>query len=179
MRIRLDDDLIEKICELLKLRLPWRKIAHAIGVTDRTLQNWRNRGKEAKSGLYRRLFEAIDAAKAEMYEEYASLVRDATLFGGKTVTKKIVIAADGSRRTEIIEKTTPPNAELAMRLLALEDPANWSELKHIKIDWQKPIEEAGIQPEQVEQAFFNFLAEHQDEIGNGEIEIPIVPNRTA
>ena len=175
-KTKLDEDIIEKICELVKLRLSWVKIAASISVTDTTLRNWRSKGKKAKSGIYRRLVDAIRVAEADIYEEYSTVVRDAAIFGYKQTTKKIVIAADGSRRTEIVEKTMPPNADMALKLLALIDPPSWATVQQIKVDWQKPIKEAGITPETAEQAFFNFLEDHKDEIGT--IEIPEIPERT-
>lgn len=175
-KTRLDADLIEKICDLVKLRLTWVKIAHAIGVTDTTLRNWRSKGEAAKSGIYRTLVDAIRTAKADLYEEYSSVVRDAALYGSKTVTKKIIIAADGTRRTEIVERTTGADAELALKLLALMDPGHWSSVKQIKIDWQKPVEASGLDPQTVEQAFFQYLEKNQDKIGD--VVIPEIPDRT-
>ena len=174
-RLKLTEDVIDIICDKLKLRLKWKEIAAILGVEPATIRNWIRDGKKAKSGIKRQLYDAIEETKADLIAEYSKIVRNHLLHGTKTTTTKTVIDKDGNTRTEIIEKETPPDADFALKVLAIIDPAHWSQVQNIKIDWQKPLQDAGVDPKQMEQAFFAWMELKKDELPTNFI--PEVPGR--
>ena len=90
--------------------------------------------------------------------------------------RKPRIDKDGKVVTEITEKVIPPDAEFALKILAIIDPAHWQAVQQIKVDWQKPLIEAGVDPKTAEQAFIQYLEENKDKLDD--IEIPAFTNRT-
>ena len=166
----LNSGLIKQIAEFVKLRMSWTQIARAIGVTDRTIQNWRNQGmadrKTYKTGrrtLNHELVDAIDKAKSEMIGEYAAVVRNEALNGKVTVTTREYTRADGTTAKDTITKTEPPNAALADKILQREDPANWAEIKHVTIDWQKQVSAQGQDPDALKEKVGAFIAGATDD----------------
>ena len=173
---------IDHICKGLKLRMKWKEIAAGIGVEAGTIRKWLTRGKtdskdyeKGNRSVYHKLYEAVEQTKANLIEEYAAVVRKALTVGTTTKTTKTRIDKDGNVFTEIIEKEIPPNAEFALKVLAIIDPAHWQAVQHIKVDWQKPLIEAGVDPRTAEQAFIQYLEENADKLDD--IEIPLIPNR--
>ena len=55
----------EKICNNIKLGLKYEQAALAAGISDRTLYNWKERGQNAKSGIYFQFLQALKKAEAE------------------------------------------------------------------------------------------------------------------
>lgn len=175
-KLKLDASVIARVCQCLKLRMKWNQIAAKLGVHPATLRNWIVAGEKAKSGIKRELFLAIEQAKSELYEDYSDVVRDAILHGSETTTVKIRTDAEGNRYTEEVTKRTGPNAGLAMKVLALMQPEQWAPVQHIKVDWREPVKDLGLDPLQIEQAFFKYLENNQDKLGN--IPIPMIPEKT-
>ena len=173
---------INYISKCLKLRMKWKEIAAGLGVYPLTIRTWLAKGKadekdyeKGKKSIYHRLYEAVEQTKANLIAEYAGVVRKALTHGTTTKTTKTRIDKDGNVFTEIIEKEIPPNAEFALKVLAIIDPAHWQAVQHIKVDWQKPLIEAGVDPRTAEQAFIQYLEENADKLDD--IEIPLIPNR--
>ena len=55
----------EKICKGIQLGLKYEQAALAAGISERTLYNWKKRGKNAKSGKYFQFVQALKKAEAE------------------------------------------------------------------------------------------------------------------
>ena len=179
---KLNNNTINYICECLKRRLNWKEIAAGLDVDAKTLRNWIKQGKSdqnaytrGKKTLCHKLHEAVEQTKANLISEYAKLLRKGLTVGTTQKTTKIIIADDGTRRTEITEKEIPPNMADLFKILAIIDPANWSPVQHIKVDWQKPLQDAGVDPEEIQQAYFKWLEERQDETDGAFI--PQIPGR--
>ena len=161
---KLNSHITKRIVELIKLRMPWSKIALAMGVTDRTIQNWRNQGKadrksyeKGRRSPYHLLVDAIDEAKTELFEEYAAVVRNEALNGKVIIIEEERTLKDGSTITSVTKKIEPPNSTLAHKILQQEDPANWAEIKHIAIDWQKRVTAQGGDPDQLKEKIGEFI----------------------
>ena len=175
---KLTDEIIEFICEKRKLRLTWKQIGGLLGIPPETLHRWMAQGKEAKrKSVYRDLYRAVEKADTQLLAKAADVISDALFSGSTTTTKKTVVMPDGKRRTEIVEKIEPPDAEFALKIAERIDPATWGQRHHIKIDWQKPVSDLGLDPKQMERAFFTFLELNQGETETP-IEIPKIPERT-
>ena len=179
---KLDNNAINYICECLKLRMKWKEIGAALGVDARTIRRWLKDGKSDQEAYTRgnktrfhKLHEAVEQTQANLISEYAGLLRKGLTVGTTARTTKTIIDTEGKRRTEIIEKEIPPSMADLFKILAIIDPAHWSPVQHIKVDWQKPLKDAGVDPQHIEQAFFKWLELKQDEIG--ETFIPEVPGR--
>ena len=176
-RLKLDDDMIESICQCLKLRMKWNQIAAHVDVHPGTLRGWIASGENAKSGKKRELVLAIERTRAELYEDYSTVVRNAILFGSETRTVKERTDPDGSTYREVVIKHTGPDAGLALKVLALMQPEAWAPVQHIKVDWRESIKGLNIDPQHIEEAFFKLLEMNQGAL-KGDIPIPKIPGRT-
>ena len=58
-------ETVQKICENIRLGLRYNDAAMAAGITYETFNEWRKRGKKAKSGKYSEFSEALHLAEAE------------------------------------------------------------------------------------------------------------------
>ena len=186
-KTKLTEEVINIICQKLKLRVKWKDIAALIGVDPTTIRNWILRGeaiqngekrKTQKNALYLELVERIEQAKAELYERCTEGLFSALFDGTTERTEKVITADDGTVTKTVTEKTIPPSVTDRLKVLALIDPGQWQPQQHIKIDYRQPIEALGLNPIDVQQAFFSFLALNKDKIGTGEIVIPEVPGQT-
>ena len=149
----LKSEMIPIIVEMVKLRMPWKYIAMALGIADRTLRQWRRQGREdiedRKSTNARKLAEAIDQAKAELIEGYIKVVQNEAL-NGKTITiEKQKENEDGSIVTERTTKTEPPNATLALKILGMELPDEWGETRNLNVNWEESLLSQGKDPEKL------------------------------
>jgi len=71
-RTKLTEERIEKIIRFIKIGTPIKEACIAVGISEQTYYNWKNRGETAKSGKYLEFFESIKKAECE------SIVRDLT-----------------------------------------------------------------------------------------------------
>lgn len=175
-KLKLDHSVIEGVCQGLRFRMKWHQIAAKLSIHPGTLRGWIVDGEKAKSGIKRELFLAVERTKSELYEDYSEVVRNAILHGHETTTTKIRKDAAGNTYTEEVTKRTGPNAGLALKVLALMQPEQWASVQRIKIDWREPVKDLGLNPLQIEAAFFKYLDNNQDKIGS--IPIPKVTDKT-
>ena len=82
------------------------------------------------------LVDAIDAAKTELYEAYAEVVRNDALNERVPTSQIVKREADGSETVVTTKKTEPPNSALALKVLERMHSANWAEVKRIEVDWR-------------------------------------------
>ena len=157
-KTRLTQSIIDEIVSSLKLRMSWKRIADKIGFAESTLHGWRSTGAKAESGIHYELVIAIEQTRAGLIEGYAAVVRNEALNGKVTVTTREFTRADGTTAEDTITKTEPPNAALADKILQREDPANWAEIKHVTIDWQKQVSAQGQNPDALKEKVGAFIA---------------------
>ena len=170
-KLKLTDELIDQICERVKLRLKWKEIAHAIGVSPRTLQLWRRDGERAKSGIKLKLVRSIQQAQASLTLDLSNVVIDEVLNGSKTITTKLRKDNAGNIiGTETTIKQTFSDPKLALKVLALMHPDRWAPTKYIKYEWRETIEGIGLDPKKLEDGFFKDLEKKQN--NTGEVVIP-------
>ena len=175
---KLTQEMINIICQKVKLRMKQKQIALLVGIDPVTLSRWIGNGKKAQSGLQKQLVDRMAEAEAELYESLVEVVEDRALHGSTTVTERVICLADGTETTQTTTKIEGADAAYALKLLALMDPSRWQTTQQIKIDWQKPVEELGLNVPQVQQAFFLYLESHQEKIGTGAIPIPDVSGKS-
>ena len=184
---KINEEHIQIISRLVRLRLKWKQIAGAIGVDTKTIRNWIEVGRaiqagiQKKKGLYLELVEAIDTAKVEMISDYSGVVRTAACEGAqKTVIKvKELTDENGVLLRKMTERTitqSPPDARLALKVLAIEDPTRWGEVKQLHVDWRASIQEAGVDPQKIEKLFFQHLLESDSKV---KLPIPKVSDQEA
>ena len=162
-KLTLTDEIINKICALVELRLKWKEIAHAIGVTPRTLQLWRREGGRAKSGIKHKLVRSIEKAQADLTHDLSKVVIDEALNGNQTITTKLRKDNAGNIiGTDTTIKKTFSNPKLALKILALMHPDRWAETKHIKYEWKESLANMGLDPKKIEDGFFKELEENAD-----------------
>ena len=102
--------------------------AAAAGVAASTLHDWRRRGAEAKSGLYRAFVDALAMAEA------AGEARAAKALSGGFLLP--TIETRESVKGDTIERVTierPPDARLALEWLARRCPDRWSPNQNMTI----------------------------------------------
>ena len=114
----LTETYINRIADLVKMRIPWKYIAQTIGVHVDTLRNWRDAAAAPDAdGLFLKLGRAIEEAEAEAYQALADVVTAAATEGQATLTETTTKHPDGSV-TEVKQiKMVPPNATLAKTLM--------------------------------------------------------------
>lgn len=62
-RLKLTEDLIKKICDIVSEGNYYKTAALAVGISEKTFYNWKKRGEEAKSGIYWSFLERIRSAE--------------------------------------------------------------------------------------------------------------------
>ena len=154
-KTKLDDDMIDQICELVKLQLSWSQIASIVGIDPKTLRNWRERGsqetKKRGDKIYRRLVDAVNRADAEMYEESVKVLRNAIRGGEKVLNKEVILEKGIPVRTKITEKELAPNYKAAVEWLSRRHPESWGRYETLRIesDMRLEIESLGLELEVV------------------------------
>ena len=157
---RLTYKLCERIAELRKGRMNWKNIAAAIGVTDRTLRDWRKKGEESESGIYYALRKGIEQAESELYEKaVATVFSDAFEHKTKTTRKRIIDESSGTVRIEEKEEDILPNARMALTVLERLFPEQWQDRRLLQIDWRASATAKGIDPEKLESDFKEFVVQ--------------------
>lgn len=152
-KTRLTQKMIKRIVELRETRMPWGKVAEAIGVSVRTLQNWRTQGKQDTKGVYAKLDRDLKTSDEEHFQRYATVVRNAALYGRKTVTTKKKRNKSGKMVIdEIYEKVEPPDDKMALKLLQTFYPEVYREIQKLEhtVDWRQPVAESGSDPDEVQ-----------------------------
>ena len=164
---KLTQNMIPQIVEMVKLRMRWTLIASALGVSDRTLQRWRNQGiadrENGKSTNCRKLVDALETARTEMIKGYSQNVRNAALHKSETVTTEVVEHKDGSIYEKTTTKIEPPNATLALKILGMELPEVWGEQHNVNVNWQETLESQGKDPEKVKAIIKEFIEASKSE----------------
>lgn len=63
-KLKLNTQLCEGICNDIKAGVPVEHACVAHGITKVTFYNWYNKGKEAKSGKFKRFYDKVEEAKS-------------------------------------------------------------------------------------------------------------------
>ncbi len=121
-RSKLTPEVETAICEALRNGGTWATAAAAAGVHIATLNRWRVKGEEAKSGRYRALCDAATRASQEGGAVAAAQVF-ASFTQTTTETREEVLPDGALKRITI---TRPPDAGMALRFLERRFPSEWS-----------------------------------------------------
>ena len=175
-RTKLTENLIDVICQKVKLRMNQKQIAGVLGIRPETYNRWLSRGEQSKRGIYRKLVDRIDQARSEMYQEDSLFTRKLVFQGRTETTTKQVILEDGRMAELTSTKTTQPTLSEMLKYMATAYPAQWQQTTQIQIDYRQPIQALGLDPEQVIKAFFMHMERNQEQLG--EVVIPAIPERT-
>ena len=76
-KLKLTDDLIEKICGIIAEGNYFKTATLAVGISETTFYRWKERGERAKSGIYRKFWESVKRAEAEAEQKYLGVIKDA------------------------------------------------------------------------------------------------------
>ena len=162
-KTKLDDTLIEQVCELIRLELSWTQIAATLGIHPATFRNWRERGSQEKpkrgDKIYREFVEAVNRAETEMYQEAVSVFRNAIRGGEKTLHKEVTLEKGIPVRTKIIEKELAPNWKAAVEWLSRRHPETWGRYETLRIesDMRLEIESLGLDMDVVMEALMKVI----------------------
>lgn len=63
-KLKLTDHLCDEICNDIKAGVPIKHASIAHGISESTFYNWFDKGKEAKSGKFRKFYDKIQEAKS-------------------------------------------------------------------------------------------------------------------
>lgn len=63
-KLKLTDQLCDEICNDIKAGVPIKHASIAHGISESTFYNWFDKGKEAKSGKFRKFYDKIQEAKS-------------------------------------------------------------------------------------------------------------------
>ena len=63
-KLKLTDQLCDEICYDIKAGVPIKHAIIAHGISESTFYNWFDKGKEAKSGKFHKLYDKIQEAKS-------------------------------------------------------------------------------------------------------------------
>ena len=150
-KTKLTEEIIERICELVKLRLSWNRIAYVVGIDPRTLRNWRERGEKQKSGLYRELVTSVQRAEAESYIDAVQVFQEAIVGGAKTRQTKVVLDNGIPVKTEITEKVLAPDWKAALEWISRTEPEIWGRYETLRLetDLRVEVESLGLDLETV------------------------------
>ena len=171
----LKDYHIPLIVDMIKHRMTVADMARTLGLHYNTIHGWIAKGKESKSSIYRKLYDAIQEAEAGLVKEYASLVRKGIIEGYDEQTTKITqLQPDGSK-VEITTKKAVPNMAYALKMLAQMRPAQYADVQRLQIDYRESIQRVGLDPTEVERAYFEHLEANKDQLP---IPIPAIPERS-
>ena len=177
-KTKLTEEIIEKICERVKLCMSWTKIAGDIGVDPSTIRKWMIEGRKAKSGIKKQLVDSVVKVESELELLSAQNVHNEllrSLTGSTTTQTEIRKDAKGNilEIKEII-KEVPPDYNFALKILERISP-EWKLKHHIQVDYRKTIREQGVDPDQLDQLFFQYLDDNKESLGN----IQVLPEKIA
>ena len=150
-RTKLTRKIIEATEHYVKHRLTQKEIAVLLGIDPKTFRNWRERGLEAESGIYREFVDAIDRAEAEFSLEVVGVIRKAIMGGEKQIIRKVIVENGIPVKTEITEKTLLPDAKLGLEVMARTQPEIWGryDTLHIETDLRSEAESMGLDVEEI------------------------------
>ena len=63
-KLKLTDQLCDEICNDIKAGVPIKHASIAHGISESTFYNWFDKGREAKSGKFRKFYDKIQEAKS-------------------------------------------------------------------------------------------------------------------
>ena len=127
--------IAKEICDAVRTGASYRTAVAVAGIHPSTFHRWRERGRNAKRGVYREFCDQIDKAKREGRALAAQVVWNSFMESSTTtkVHRRETLAADGSK-VAIVEKTEthhPPNTEMALKWLERREPERWKpQVKH-------------------------------------------------
>lgn len=78
MATKFNEQLCEELCTLHAEGLPQKSCADIVGIDRKTLYNWIQKGKKAKSGKYRQFYINWLKASAKFEREHLSYISEST-----------------------------------------------------------------------------------------------------
>ena len=176
---KIKTDQIPLIVEMVKHRMTQTDMALALGLHRNTIRNWLLRGEtekaEGKKNLFCQLYDAVNAAKSVLVQEYAGIVRKSITEGYEEQTTKISQFRPDGSKVEIITKKPVPNVAYALKMLAQMRPEEYADVQHLKIDYRESLQKRGLDPAQIEKDYFEYLERNKGELP---IPIPLIPENT-
>lgn len=124
---KLNPDMIEGICKILKQGIPIAQVWRYLPITYQTWRNWVNKGETAKTGIYRDFYEVVQQAESDGLQiQLRAAVRLATrrqiIKETRTYTDK-----NGNEKVMKLTRTIPPDTKMLQFLLQSLQPELFKE----------------------------------------------------
>ena len=112
-KTKLTAGIIKSVYTGIKKRKTWNQIAATLCIDPKTLRNWRERGENEKTGLYRKFVDTIERAESELRDE----ARETLRFESSSAPSKQIficfIQGELTRRIHIAETQQLPHEKLS------------------------------------------------------------------
>lgn len=127
---KLTKGMIEAVCHCIEQGVTQERTAEYVGVSESTFYRWIDRGKVAKSGIYKSFWENLQKAHAACEVKLVEQVQAAAKGGEITVETRINRDADGNvTSSTTIEKQASKSWQAAMTLLERRWPERWGRFR--------------------------------------------------
>ena len=109
--------------------------ARLAGISEATLYNWLQRGRQEKRGQFKDFNEAVQKAEAEAEVEAVLLIRQAAI-GGQVVSRKTTSRTTGAGETvtRVDETYSRPEWQAAAWLLERKYPGRWGKRDRLQVE---------------------------------------------
>lgn len=116
----------------IRLGLTYEDAAQAAGVHRSTFHRWMQKGKSAKSGVYRDFCDALERANAEGQIINAKIVHDAAKGGQPIKETRTVTRANGTQETTVTERVAQPDWRCSAWILERRFTESWGRRDSLK-----------------------------------------------
>lgn len=141
--MELTKEMIDDICAMVVIGLSYSQISEQLGIPETQLLQWLDFGEQlGEDNIYADLLLAIRKAEAERAIRLSEAVHATIRYGTYNKTQVKTIDADGKESVVITEEWTAPDADLALEMLSIIDPENWTKSNRLLIEFKNIPEDA-------------------------------------
>lgn len=76
-KVKLTEERIKTASRLIELGNTVKNIYGALGISKQTWYNWLDKGKKAKSGIYKKFYEEVEAAESRAEARFVTMISKA------------------------------------------------------------------------------------------------------
>lgn len=124
--------LVKAAVELLRSGMPEQKIHSTLGVSASVWYQWCRRGREEKSGKYKKFVERMEKARSEYLEELVKTAKELAVNRNIVTEEKVIVSEDGKKKTISTVTHKPQDSRLLMFMMERSFPEEFRE--HVKTE---------------------------------------------